>query len=85
MNSRLIPVGILSGILVTVAIATTLQSTVAASDNSAKILAPGNINKIPGSIDENAPKAYDNPEDIGDPNSIGDPHVRAPGLLKPGN
>jgi hypothetical protein len=59
------------------------QSSLAAEQGVEEI-APGNINKIPGDIDENAPKAIEDANEIGDPHvipdEIGDPNARAPGL-----
>lgn len=58
----------------------------AADENGANIVAPGNINKVPGGIDENAPRAIGDPNAVGDPDqlpeAIGDPNARSPGLIK---
>lgn len=68
----------------TAATTISIQSAQAVQDpneRSARLFAPGVINKVPGSVDENAPKAFQDPNEVGDPDQIGDPNSRAPGLL----
>jgi hypothetical protein len=75
-------------ILVTLTIVGMVTSTLSvqsAQASTARSFAPGIIARVPGSVDESAPKAYDDSSQVGNPDTIGDPDIRAPGLLAQGD